>query len=92
MYIVSLIFFRETSLKKDGLLVPGHIRIMGLFIESDELDNLSHVTGNEKTLDFKIAEHINVFQVKTKLSESYFALFCLFFHFSWRNIVSRLYW
>jgi len=39
------------------------VTINGLFIESEELDKLSHVTDDENTLGFQIKRFINVFEV-----------------------------
>ena len=52
-----------TSLSEAGRIVPGKVTIHGLFIESQELEIMSHVTGNDKTLGYSIADFINVFQV-----------------------------
>lgn len=54
---------RVTSLTDRGILLPQKIKIQGLLISSDELENLSHVTGDDKTLGFHIADFINLFQV-----------------------------
>lgn len=56
--------FRVASLKSGGLILPAEVKIHGLFIESEELESMSHVTGNDKTLGFQIADFINVFQVQ----------------------------
>ena len=52
-----------TSLSEAGRIVPGKVTIHGLFIESQELEIMNHVTGNDKTLGYSIADFINVFQV-----------------------------
>ncbi|XP_052791753.1 protein arginine N-methyltransferase 9-like [Mya arenaria] len=64
----DLIFHKITSLAPSGKVLPVEVKIHGLFIESEELENLSHVTGNDKTLDFRIAEFINVFQMQNHLN------------------------
>ena len=55
--------FRITSLSETGVIVPGKVTIHGIFIESQELECMSHVTGSDKTLGYSIADFINVFQV-----------------------------
>ncbi|KAH3840796.1 protein arginine N-methyltransferase 9-like [Dreissena polymorpha] len=57
-----------TNLAPNGHVFPGHLRVQGLFIESQELECLSHVTGDEATLDYQIAEFINVFQMQNHLN------------------------
>lgn len=58
-----IIFLRVTSLREEGLVLPQEVKIHGLLIASEELENLSHVTGDDKTLGFHIADYMNVFQV-----------------------------
>ena len=56
-------YSRVTALSDRGVIIPGKVTIQGIFIESPELENASHVTGNHKTLGYSIADFINVFQV-----------------------------
>ncbi|XP_060598408.1 protein arginine N-methyltransferase 9-like [Ruditapes philippinarum] len=64
----DLVYHRIASLKKDGLILPAEVKIHGLFIESEELESLSHVTGNDRTLGFQIADFINVFQMQNHMN------------------------
>jgi len=61
-----VITFRLTSLNEGGVTLPGCIKVNGLLIESEELEKLSHVMGDDRTFGFHIAEFINEFQVGKK--------------------------
>ncbi|KAL4229855.1 class I-like SAM-binding methyltransferase superfamily [Mactra antiquata] len=55
--------YRFSHLKSMGVLLPCKVKILGMFIECEELDTWNHVTGNDKTLGFQIADFINLYQM-----------------------------
>ncbi|KAL3880349.1 hypothetical protein ACJMK2_032593 [Sinanodonta woodiana] len=49
----------------DCQVIPGEVRVHGVFIQSEELKSLSCVVSDESTMGLKIAKFMNYFQLQT---------------------------
>ncbi|KAK3604567.1 hypothetical protein CHS0354_026258 [Potamilus streckersoni] len=61
----DLSLIRVTCSSADCKVIPGEVRVHGVFIQSEELKSLSCVVSDESTMGLKIAKFMNYFQLQT---------------------------
>lgn len=59
----DIALLRKSCLKPDVTMVPSSVTLRGVLVESEALEEQSHLVSDSRTLGFKIANFINVFQV-----------------------------
>lgn len=60
----DIALLRKSCLKCDITMIPSSLTIRALLIESEALEEQSRLVSNSRTLDFRIADSINAFQVQ----------------------------
>ncbi|KAH9373697.1 hypothetical protein HPB48_018658 [Haemaphysalis longicornis] len=62
----DIALLRKCCLKPDVTMVPSSVTLRGMLVESEVLEEQSHLVSNRRTLGFAIAPTINAFQVQTQ--------------------------
>ncbi|KAH6937183.1 hypothetical protein HPB50_025829 [Hyalomma asiaticum] len=60
----DIALLRKSCLKSDVTMIPSSLTLRALLIESEALEEQSRLVSNSRTLDFRIADSINAFQVQ----------------------------
>ncbi|XP_077518992.1 protein arginine N-methyltransferase 9-like isoform X2 [Amblyomma americanum] len=59
----DIALLRKSCLKPDVTMVPSSVTLRGVLVESEALEEQSHLVSDSRTLGFRIADSINIFQV-----------------------------
>lgn len=62
----DIALLRKSCLKPDVMMVPSSVTLRGMLVESEALQEQSHLMSDRRTLGFMIAQTINAFQVQTQ--------------------------
>ena len=71
LFTSDLLCSRVTCLKPDGVVLPSSVKVFGMCIESESLEEDSAVLDDSRTLGLDIATFINDFQVECFTSGGY---------------------